>query len=91
MKKRISVEASRRLKLFREMLGLSQKELAEKIGFSQRAISHWEKGESDIPTMALINLKAKLGLNIDWLLTGEGEPFITSQKGTVKKKTTPVG
>ena len=55
------------------MLGFSRKELAEKIGFSQRTISHWEKGESDIPTMVLINSKAKLGLNIDWLLIGLGK------------------
>ena len=88
MKKRIDEAVAYRLKLFRNLLGFSQKELAQIIGFSQRAVSHWEKAESDIPTVALKKLKAKLGLNIDWLLTGEGEPFIQPKEEPVKKKKT---
>jgi transcriptional regulator with XRE-family HTH domain len=33
-----------RLKELRQAAGLSQKELAEKIGVSRRAVSHWEQG-----------------------------------------------
>jgi transcriptional regulator with XRE-family HTH domain len=90
MKKRIDEGVAFRLKEFRKLLGLSQKELAQAIGFSQRAVSHWEKAESDIPTVALRRLKDKLGLNIDWLLTGEGEPFVRpkeeKKKGDHKKE-----
>jgi len=75
--RRIDIEIGKRLRKLREQLGWSQATLAKKIGFSQKAISHWEKGERDIPTKALIELK-KLGVNIDWLLTGEGEPLKVS-------------
>jgi len=85
MKKRIDEGVAYRLKLFRNLLGLSQKKLAESIGFSQRAVSHWEKAESDIPTVALKKLKVQLGLNIDWLLTGEGKPLLTTKMKTIKK------
>jgi len=75
--RKIDVEIGKRLRKLREQLGWSQAVLAKKIGFSSKAISHWEKGERDIPTKALIELK-KLGVNIDWLLTGEGEPLKTN-------------
>jgi len=77
--RRIDISIGQRLRLIREQLGLSQAQLAKKIGFSQNAISHWERGERDIPTQALIALK-RLGINIDWLLTGEGTPLTVDPK-----------
>ncbi len=77
--RRVDVSIGQRLKQVREQLGLSQAQLAKKIGFSQKAISHWERGERDIPTQALIALK-RIGINIDWLLTGEGEPLTNDPK-----------
>ncbi len=77
--RRVDISIGQRLKQVREQLGLSQAQLAKKIGFSQKAISHWERGERDIPTQALIALK-RIGINIDWLLTGEGEPLTNDPK-----------
>lgn len=37
-------EIGKRIRKYRENLGLSQKELAEKIGVSNSRISNWEKG-----------------------------------------------
>ena len=85
--KRVDLNLAKRFKLFREFLGLSQKEFADKLGVSQKAISQWERGERAIPAVILKELKEHLNLNIDWLLTGEGEPFIQPKAEPVKKKT----
>jgi len=84
--KRVDLSLASRFKLFRELLGFSQKEFADKLGVSQKAISQWERGERAIPAVILKELKEHLNLNIDWLLTGEGEPFLTSSSEPVKKK-----
>ena len=88
--KRVDLEIALRLKKLRELKGLSQGDMAKLLNVSQKAISQWERGERAIPAVILKALKEHLSLNIDWLLTGEGEPFITPQKGVVKKKTIPV-
>lgn len=47
--KKISVEVGRRLKSRRAYLNLSQKDVADKIGVSQKLISHIELGERKSP------------------------------------------
>jgi len=79
-----------RLKLLRKMLGLTQKEMADELGVSRFAVIKWEKGERDIPSEVYETLASKFGVNINWLLTGEGEPFVTPQGEGVKKKTLQV-
>ena len=72
---RVQKEVGLRLKKLREILDLSQGKLARILGVSQSAVSKWEAGERDIPTAVLLKLKQQLGVNLDWLLSGEGEMF----------------
>lgn len=72
---RVQKEVGLRLKKLREILDLSQGKLARILGVSQSAVSKWEAGERDIPTAVLLKLKQQLGVNLDWLLSGEGEIF----------------
>jgi len=76
---RVQKEVGLRLKKLRETLDLSQSKLARLLGVSQSAISKWEAGERDIPTAVLLKLKRRLNVNLDWLLSGEGEMFAISQ------------
>ncbi len=69
-----------RLRLLREALNLSQAKLAKKLKVSQGAISKWESGERDVPTSILIELKKEFGVNLNWLLSGEGEMFSASSE-----------
>ena len=72
---RVDLDLAKRFKFLRKLLGLSQKGFADKLGVSQKAISQWERGERAIPAVLLKVLREKLNLNIDWFLTGKGEPF----------------
>ena len=47
---------------------LTQIELAEKINYSDKAISKWERGESIPDVSVLLNLAKLFGVNIDFLV-----------------------
>ncbi len=70
---------SERLKAFRAELKLTQKQLAEQIGVSGRGYQGYEDGRS-IPGGDAIGRFVKLGLNANWLLTGDGEMLISPPK-----------
>ncbi|NLM16092.1 MAG: helix-turn-helix transcriptional regulator [Clostridiaceae bacterium] len=63
----------KRLKEARKQQGLSQQELADRLGTSKSMVSAYENGSSD-PRQSMIPLMASvLKVSIVWLLTGEKE------------------
>ena len=64
-----------RIKILRKSLGLTQKQLAEKIGVKQNTVAQYEIGRN-IPTDMAINLICReFNVNEIWLRTGVGDPF----------------
>lgn len=61
-----------RLIQFRKSFSLSQKEMAEKLGLPQTTYGHLENRAKGIDFEVLDKLR-KLGLDINWLITGKGE------------------
>ena len=63
---------ARRMRRARDARGLTQKELAEKIGRGQITVSSWERDETS-PTIKDLKLIAELlGVRLSWLV-GDGE------------------
>lgn len=62
---------SERLKTLRKEKKLTQKELAEQIGISQKSYSHWETGKNEPSFENLINLADLLEVSLDCLLGRE--------------------
>ena len=56
------------LRAWREYLGLTQAELAEKAGITQAALSQMEKGESKLRKATRQKLAAALGINEEQLM-----------------------
>lgn len=52
----------------RKRAGLSQEELAGRLGVSRQAVSKWETGEAQPELSKLAPLAAELGVSVDWLL-----------------------
>ena len=71
---KISIQIGERLFQIREKLGLNQTFFAKKLNLLTQTYSRYEKGERDLPDSVKIILRES-GVNIDWLLTGEGEMF----------------
>ncbi len=60
-----------RIKKYRQKVGLSQEQLAEKINVSRQAITKWEN-DSGIPDIDnLISLSKVMGISLDELVMGE--------------------
>lgn len=62
---------SERLKTLRKEKKLTQKELAEQIGISQKSYSHWESGKNEPSLENLIKLADLLEVSLDWLFGRE--------------------
>ena len=62
------------IQLSRKEKGLTQKDLAEQIGVSDKTISKWENGNS-VPDTAILNsLCEALDISVNELLSGEKLP-----------------
>jgi transcriptional regulator with XRE-family HTH domain len=57
----------------REAAGLSQAELAKRLGVKIKTIRAWENDQSEPRANKLQMLAGLLGVSIMWLLSGEGE------------------
>ena len=55
----------------RKEQGLTQKQLAERVGVSDKAVSRWETGKGLPDTSIMSDLCEALGININELLSGE--------------------
>ncbi len=55
----------------RKKIGLTQQELAEKLGFSNKTISKWENSETLPEITVLPKLASIFGVSVDYLLLGE--------------------
>lgn len=69
----MNIETANRLLQYRKDSGLSQEELAEKIGVSRQAVSKWERSEASPDTDNLIRLAEIYGVSLDELLMGKTE------------------
>jgi transcriptional regulator with XRE-family HTH domain len=72
-----------RFKQIREKSGLNQKDFAEKLGTTQANISRYEKGELDLKTDMQRKLAEHFGVNIHWLVTGQGERTYSEQTQSI--------
>jgi transcriptional regulator with XRE-family HTH domain len=68
---------NKRLKKAREALGKTQQNMSDELGISKSAYSYFEINESASFTNNLLTLMARLGININWIITDEGEMFLT--------------
>ena len=69
----MNIEIANRLVTLRKKNGLSQEELADKIGISRQAVSKWERAESSPDTDNLIALARLYGVSLDELLESSPE------------------
>jgi transcriptional regulator with XRE-family HTH domain len=70
----------RLLKLINDVSGGNVSEFSKKSGIKQPTLHKYTKGR--LPgAESLYALRNNLGVNINWLLTGEGEPYLKAEKG----------
>ena len=72
------------IRQFRTAMGLTQKQLAERIGVSDKAVSKWERGRGCPDVELLAELAALFGTDMQVLLSGEIKTR-ESETGNMKK------
>lgn len=72
-----------RLKQIRAALDMQQGEFASKMGILQQQLSKYERGENKPSADFFIKLYENMNVNINWLLTGEGNMFINTDSHSV--------
>lgn len=58
------------LKVFRSKIGMTQEEVAEKVGVSRQAVAKWEKGETQPDINSCVKLADLFGMSLDMLVRG---------------------
>ena len=83
----LNEKPSSQLKIVREILGLTQAELGERLGFKWTKIKDIEIGKQKLTPEIALDIEKKFHFCFKWLLTGEGEMWpdscVTIQKGNV--------
>ena len=67
----MNIEIANRLIELRKKSGLSQEQLAEKLGLSRQAVSKWERAEASPDTDNLICLAKIYNVSLDDLLNSD--------------------
>lgn len=83
----MNIEIANRLVNLRKEKGLSQEQLAEKIGVSRQAVSKWERSEASPDTDNLIMLARLYEVSLDELLRTEDEiPLPEADAGEIREE-----
>lgn len=69
-------ETGKRLRLFRKSRNVTIQELSEQTGLSKGMISEAETGRNKPSPTLMLALQKLYGLDINWLLTGEGKMIL---------------
>jgi transcriptional regulator with XRE-family HTH domain len=64
------IKIAERLRAFRELLGMGQKEFAEQHGFNKTQYTNWENGIRRIPIDQAAKLEDQYGLTLDFIYLG---------------------
>ena len=71
-----------RLREVRKAFNLNQSQLAKRIGVTSQLISQIENERIPISFLTAKAIEAELGVNHEWLMTGEGEMVTTKRNAT---------
>ncbi len=74
---------NQRIKELREVLKLTQVQLADFLGVSKQYFYRVEKGLTDLSKEKIVTLCVKYNVSIDWLLTGRGQMFLNKEPDNV--------
>ena len=67
------MEFGERLYKARKNAGMTQMELADQVGVTDRAIGNWENGHNAPTSFNVCMLAKTLGVSAGWLIAGEEE------------------
>ena len=89
MNSSVNIQIGEAIRSYLESKGLTQQDVADKLGISQGAVSAYYRGKP-LGKNAAAKWSKVFGFRINWLLTGEGDMLIGQQKPEVPAEEKPV-
>lgn len=78
-------EMGQRLRLVREQLGFTLVKMKEETDISKSYISEFERGKKIPASKYLFQLAEVFKVNLNYIFTGSGDPFISADSGKVSQ------
>ena len=85
---KLKLRIGKNIAAYRKNMGLTQAGLAEKLNYSDKAVSKWERGESIPDVLTLMQLSSQFGITVNDLLDDPNE--LPGNPGTLEKAMTQV-
>ena len=85
---KLKLQIGKNISAYRTLAGLTQAGLAEKINYSDKAVSKWERGESMPDVTTLVQLAEQFDITVNDLLVDPNE--LPGNPGTLEKAMTQV-
>ena len=85
---KLKLQIGKNIAVYRKNLGLTQAGLAEKLNYSDKAVSKWERGESIPDVLTLMTLAAQFEVTVNDLL--HDPDALPGDPGTLEKAMTQV-
>lgn len=73
------MSVNERLKLIRSAYNESQAKFCKRFNIPQQTYANYELGGRSIPESLMINLRTNFNINLNWLITGEGNMYLEEQ------------
>jgi transcriptional regulator with XRE-family HTH domain len=75
------MDSAQRIRLARRHAGLSQTQLAQKVGVRRSAVSHWESAKGKNPSVTNLRTVATVTqVQFEWLATGRGGMQVSAEQ-----------
>lgn len=82
---KLKVQIGANIAALRRQRGMTQAELAERLNYTDKAVSKWERGDSIPDAVTLVQLAREFGVTLDELVSGE-KPAAVEQPVAAEKK-----
>jgi transcriptional regulator with XRE-family HTH domain len=79
-KQKFVMKAGERIRALRKVLGLTQKEFADRIGITYQMLGLYERGKYEPSEKVLKLISSTFGVSYEWLKTGQGEMWERKEK-----------
>lgn len=77
-----------RIKKLRKELDLTQQDFADRIGLKRNTVAQYEIGRNEPIDAVILSICREFNVSEKWLRTGEGDPFLPTDRHTAIAKLT---
>ena len=83
---KLKLQIGNNIAAYRKLSNMTQAELAERLNYSDKAVSKWERGESVPDVMTLVQLAEQFGVSVNDLVSAEQNCTLPEKEASAPKR-----